>query len=166
MSSKQKVASSKSSNKSKKAMEKGKKKLFCKYYKATDHIIKYCPKVKAKEAKKREASMAIIEATTTPSNGESANIVQDADWAFSVTCSYNPSLHGICMSIVDSHVWYFDSGASKHITSQHDMFTSLEIIPTRNSATCADNSSYLVKGVGQIVLVAANDNAFTLRDAL
>ena len=98
-------------------MQKGKKKLFCKYSKATDHIIKDCPKVKAKEAKKREAGMDIIEATTTPSNGESTNIVQDADWAFSMTCNYNPSLHGTCMSIVDSHVWYFDSGASKHITS-------------------------------------------------
>ena len=166
MSSKLKAVSSKSSNKSKKAVEKGKKKLFCKYYKATDHIIKDCPKVKAKEAKKREADMTIIEATTTPSNGESTNIVQDANWAFSMTCSHNPSLHGACMSNVDSHVWCFDSGALKHITSQHDMFTSLETVPTRNSVTCADNSSYPVKGVGQIVLAAANDNAFTLRDVL
>ena len=61
--------------------------------------------------------MAITEATTTPSNGESANIVQDANWAFRVTYNQNPSLHGACMSIVDSHVWYFDNGASKHITS-------------------------------------------------
>ena len=46
------------------------------------------------------------------------------------------------------------------------MFTSLETVPTRNSITCADNSSYLVKGVGQIALAATNDNAFTLKDAL
>ena len=111
-----KATSSKSSNKSEKAAEKGKKKFLCKYYKATDHIIKDCLKVKEKEVRKREASMAIIEATSTPSNGESVNIVHDANWAFSMTCSYNPSLHGTCMSIVDSHVWYFDSGASKHIT--------------------------------------------------
>ena len=110
--------------------------------------------------------MAFTRVTTTPSNGESTNIVQDADWAFSVTCIYNPLLHGAYMSIVDSHVWYFDSGASKHITLQCDMFTSLETVPSGNSITCVDNSSYLVKGVGQIVLVVANDNAFTLRDVL
>ena len=46
------------------------------------------------------------------------------------------------------------------------MFTSLETVPIRNSITCVDNSSYPVKGVGQIVLAATNDNAFTLRDAL
>ena len=46
------------------------------------------------------------------------------------------------------------------------MFTSLEIVPTGNFVTCADNSSYPIKGVGQIVLAVANDNAFTLKDAL
>ena len=46
------------------------------------------------------------------------------------------------------------------------MFTSLETFPIGNFVTCADNSSYPIKGVGQIVLATANDNAFTLRDAL
>ena len=46
------------------------------------------------------------------------------------------------------------------------MFTSLESAPTGNIVTCADNSSYPVKGVGTIVLTAANGSAFTLKDAL
>ena len=46
------------------------------------------------------------------------------------------------------------------------MFTSLESAPTGNSITCANNSSYPVKGVGQIVLTVANGIPFTLRDAL
>lgn len=56
------------------------------------------------------------------------------------------------MSIEDSQMWYFDSGATKHITSQHDIFSFLESAPTWNTITCADNSMYRVKGVGTIVL--------------
>ena len=52
-----------------------KQKIFCKYCKATDHVIKSCrPKLAAKEAKKKEAGMVVTDAspyTTT----ESANIV-------------------------------------------------------------------------------------------
>ena len=76
-------------------------------------------------------------ADSSPSNHESANIVQDAEWPLSVHCSYNPSLHDACMSIVDSHVWYFDSGATKHITSQCDMFISLESALIGNIVTCS-----------------------------
>jgi len=70
------------------------------------------------------------------------------------------------MFVVDSDLCYFDSGATKHITLQRTMFTSLESSPTGNTVTCADNSSYPVKGVGTIVLTAANGSPFTLKDAL
>ena len=46
------------------------------------------------------------------------------------------------------------------------MFTSVESAPTSNTVTCADNSSYPVKGVGTIVLTTTNGSAFTLKDAL
>ncbi|MCO5555332.1 hypothetical protein L7F22_008878 [Adiantum nelumboides] len=35
----------------------------------------------------------------------------------------------------DSHVWYFDSAATKHITSHRDFFTSLESASHGNSVT-------------------------------
>ena len=70
------------------------------------------------------------------------------------------------MSAMDSNVWYFDSGATKHITSQRILFTSLESAPKGNIVTRANNSSYPVEGVGQIVLNAANCSTFTLYDAL
>ncbi|MCO5612523.1 hypothetical protein L7F22_066791 [Adiantum nelumboides] len=66
----------------------------------------------------------------------------------------------------DSHVWYFDNGATKHITSHRDLFTSLESVPHGNSVTCANNASYPVQGVEKIVLTAANGSSFTLVDAL
>ena len=72
-SNKPKGAASKSTTKSDKATDKSKKKLCCNYYKANDHLIKDCPKLKAKEAKKKEAGMAIADAS--PCNLESANMV-------------------------------------------------------------------------------------------
>ncbi|MCO5558079.1 hypothetical protein L7F22_011655 [Adiantum nelumboides] len=84
-----------------------------------------------------------------------------------VECTYNPVVHDACMSVAaDSHVWYFDSGATKHITSHRDLFTSLESVPHGNSVTCANNASYPVQGVGKIVLTVANGSSFTLVDAL
>ena len=67
---------------------------------------------------------------------------------------------------VDSDVWYFDSGATKHITSQRSFFSSLESAPTGNTVTCANNSSYPVMGVGKIILTTADGSFFTLSDAL
>ena len=90
--------------------------------------------------------MAVV-ADASPSTTECANVVQDTEWAFSAQCSYDPLLHDSCMSAVDSEVWYFDSGATKHITSQRSLFTSLESAPKGNTVTCANNASYPVKGV-------------------
>ena len=93
--------------------------------------------------------------------------MQDAEWAFSVHCQYDPSVHDACMAVSDdSDVWYFDSGATKHITSHRDMFTCLEAVPNGNTVTCANNASYPVKGIGKIVLTSANGSSFTLSDAL
>ena len=87
----------------------------------TGHVIKDCHKV---VVKKKEVGMAV--ADTSTSKVEFANVVQESEWVFVVHCSYDPSLHDACMSVADSHVWYFDSGATKHITSQRDMFTCLK----------------------------------------
>ena len=66
------------------------------------------------------------------------------------------------MAAANVDVWYFDSGATKHITSQRNFFTSLHSTPTRNSLSCANDSCYPVQGFGHIVLIAANDSTSTL----
>ena len=63
------------------------------------------------------------------------------------------------------HVWYFDSGATKNITSHRDLFTSLEVVPNENIVTCANNVSYPIKGVVLIVFVVANGSPFTLMNS-
>ncbi|MCO5610533.1 hypothetical protein L7F22_064772 [Adiantum nelumboides] len=78
----------------------------------------------------------------------------DAEWAFNSECTYNHAVHDACMSVaVDSHVWYFDSGATKHITSHRDFFTSLESVPHGNSITCAKNASYPVEELERLCLL-------------
>jgi hypothetical protein len=70
------------------------------------------------------------------------------------------------MSAVDSNVWYFDNGATKHITSQRIFFTALEHAPTGNTVTCTNNSSYPVMVVDKIVLTTTDGSSFTLSDVL
>ena len=55
---------------------------------------------------------------------------------------------------------------SKHITSHRDLFSSLETVPVGNSVMCASNSSYPVKEIGKIQLVAANGSTFVLLEVL
>ena len=53
------------------------------------------------------------------SNNDDANFARDQSWRFIVQCPYNLSVHDAsdtCMSISAS-TRFFDSGASKHITS-------------------------------------------------
>ena len=139
-------------NKYEKIGDKGKKMIRCNYCKANDHVIKNFPKLKTKEAKKKESNVATIANASTTT--DSANVMQDAEWAFTVDCLYDPSIHDAYLVVsVDSDVWYFDSGATKHITSHRDLFTCLEAVPNGNTVTCANNASYPVKGIGKIVLI-------------
>ena len=101
--------------------------MFCKYCKASDHIIKNCQKLAVKEAKKKEAGMVVQD--TTLSTPESANVVQDLDWAFTVQCSYDPSREDACMAVADVDVWYFDSGATPSTLPLIAIFLLLFILP-------------------------------------
>ena len=74
--------------------------------------------------------------------------------------------HDACLTVLDMHVWYFTNGVSKHTTSHHDLFSSLEIVSPRNTLMCANNSSYLVKEIGKFKLVATNGSTFMLIYAL
>ena len=80
--SKQKVASYTSNTKVDKDGDKSKKKGNCNYCREPGHYVKDCPKLKEKEAKKKEAGMAVGDAA--PTKIDFANMVHDAEWAFTM----------------------------------------------------------------------------------
>ncbi|MCO5554847.1 hypothetical protein L7F22_008383 [Adiantum nelumboides] len=63
-------------------------------------------------------------------------------------------------------IWYFDSGASMHITSRKDLFCSLDAAPAGKKVTCANNASYPIKGVGKILITISDGSDLCLPDVL
>ncbi|MCO5557209.1 hypothetical protein L7F22_010769 [Adiantum nelumboides] len=63
-------------------------------------------------------------------------------------------------------IWYFDSGASRHITSRKDLFCSLDATPAGKKVTCANNASYPIKGVGKILITILDGSDLCLPDVL
>ena len=79
-----------------------------------------------------------------------------------------PSVHDAsdtCMSISAS-TWFFEYGGSKHITSSKSLFTSLIDAPKDGSVTCANNASYVIKGIGQVAVTSIAGNIVTLENML
>lgn len=156
-----------------------KKKGKCHYCRKPGHYIGECRKRIAKEKEKgtkKEANVAQADASSAEKK-ETANlsIVSHGDEDFDdeyvciVSCSYNPSMHTTdesCLSVTSQEDWYFDSGASKHITSQRNLFSVFDATSERGTVTCANNSAYAIQGVGKIVLTATHGGSFTLTDVL
>ncbi|MCO5551463.1 hypothetical protein L7F22_004966 [Adiantum nelumboides] len=63
-------------------------------------------------------------------------------------------------------IWYFDSSASRHITSRKDLFSSLDAAPAGKKVTCANNASYPIKGVGKILITISDGSDLCLPDVL
>ncbi|MCO5580407.1 hypothetical protein L7F22_034273 [Adiantum nelumboides] len=63
-------------------------------------------------------------------------------------------------------IWYFDNGASRHITSRKNLFCSLDAAPAGKKVTCANNASYPIKGVGKILMTILDGSDLCLPDVL
>ena len=106
------------------------KKTRCKYCWKVSHTIDECRKL--------ESGMTTTENSLCAKSDE-ANMAQDY-WACVVTYHYDASLHSKCMVVseIDSD-WFFDSGASKHITSHYFMqkfFCILQRCTPRRTCVC------------------------------
>ena len=140
------------------------KKKRCKYCRKAGHTIEECRKL-AKRNEKKESGMSIVESSANAKNDE-ANMAQDF-WACVVTCHYDATLHSKCMIVNEADSdWFFDSGASKHITSCKSFFVSLKDAPKGGHVVCANNASYPIIGVGEIELTSANGGVILLKNAL
>ncbi|KAH9299486.1 hypothetical protein KI387_031168 [Taxus chinensis] len=49
-------------------------------------------------------------------------------------------------------IWYVDSGATRHMTERKDWFYTLRDSPNKNHVSLGDDSSYSIKGIGNISL--------------
>ncbi|MCO5566497.1 hypothetical protein L7F22_020174 [Adiantum nelumboides] len=111
--------------------------------------------------KKKESSLVVsASGDSSTAKEESANFVQDS-YAFLVCSDF------FAYSVDETQmIWYFDSGASRHITSRKDLFCSLDAAPARKKVTCANNASYPIKGVGKILITISDGLDLCLPDIL
>ena len=101
--------------------------------------------------------MSVSAAPSTAS--ESASFVADRDYCF-YTCSYDISWADRALSSTeDADTWFFDSSASRHITSRRDLFASVSAPPVEKSVQCANNASYPIRGIGEIQLTAIDGSS-------
>ena len=105
--------------------------------------------------------------STSKEGGESANLVVHIGYAFAI-CSYdgNEIVHLSVSASEQKSVWYFDSGASRHIISYKELFKKLNSAPGDKKVSCANNSSYAIKGTGEIVLTLADGRELCLPNVL
>ena len=54
-----------------------------------------------------------------------------------------------------ANIWYLDSGVSKHVTGNKDLFSKL-VEANQGQVTIGDAKSYKIKGVGEITFKTKN----------
>ena len=137
----------------------------CYYCKKPGHYIGECRKRIAKENK--DASINSVSDDTKDENASeniSASFVEE-DYAFLTISDINDN-ENFSFNSSHSDVWYFDSGASKHITSKRSLFTELKPTSFEKKVTCANDQSHFIKGVGSISICAVDGTEFTLSNIL
>ena len=139
--------------------EKVDKKKRCNYCRKVGHLIAECTKRIENEKKRKQQGLV----ASTDNGKEEANLAHDG-YALTATCmDYESSSTCFSISNVD---WYFDSGATKHITSCKTLFSTLRDAPRGGSVLCANDASYAIKGIGDVELISCSGDTFTLVDAL
>lgn len=66
----------------------------------------------------------------------------------------------------DQHGWWFDSGATNHITGRRNLFASIRDLPEGSNVLTGDNSKHPIKGVGSINVTNTDGEAREITDVL
>jgi hypothetical protein len=114
------------------------------------HYKKHCPKLANKRKEKHHASVANDEEP-------SKKVKHEETYFF-----YYSTLTGS----FEDDMWSVDSGASRHMTGDHENISSMKEKETSHKAELGDKNSYAVKGIGKASIKMESGNNVHLRNVL
>lgn len=117
------------------------KALFCAYCKAEDHVISECKRLqKKKQKEKTKANVAVEETKAEPTIGLTATIPQ-------------ANISETRKKYSDA-IWILDSGATKHMSGDREVFFEFEECPIQDYIEVANNERLPITGSGKVRLWA------------
>jgi hypothetical protein len=118
-----------------------------------DHYASQCPEKKKGKGKQQQNQVAT--STETQMSEFASKFEKDF---LMVSC--------LSTSTVPRNAWYVDNGASRHMTSARELFSSLTEQDSRVQVELGDDAKYPVAGVGTIPFQLQSGNSLDFDDVL
>ena len=128
------------------------KALFCAYCKADDHAIADCKKLSKKKQKDKEKANTALTSEKAEEKASEPAVGLTALYVTQHTQTTSTS------NIYADGVWILDSGATRHMSGDQDLFSKIERCPVQDYVEVANNERIPITGHGTILLQARKTN--------